>query len=157
MGNPKRKTNLGSGMTGGHGALPFFNAFMGQFMKGKKMETFPKPPGIPSEIRSLVAQRKREELEKLEKAEEAGEKLGANVNVDVGVPGSTVPGAPPIGTNPSTPSDGLSRPAGNPVSKPPGANLPSTNPGTVLKPPPPKPVPAATPDGVRRKGKKGDT
>ncbi len=156
MGNPKRKTNLGAGMTGGHGALPFFNAFMGQFMKGKKVEAFPKPPGIPAEIRSLVSQRKREELEKLEKADAAGENLGANVNVGTPNADGTVPGSPSAGTNPATPSDTIIRPAGNPVSRPPGANLPSTNPGTVPKPPPPKPVPQVTPEGVRRKGKKGD-
>src|SRR5688572_15740246 len=41
MGNPARKENLGSGMTGGVGALPFFNSFMGQFMKDKPKDRFP--------------------------------------------------------------------------------------------------------------------
>ena len=31
MGNPEKKENLGSYMTGGHGALPYFNAFMQRF------------------------------------------------------------------------------------------------------------------------------
>src|SRR5690606_31872324 len=44
MGNPERKENLGGGMTGGHGALPYFNAFMNPFMKGKPRESFPSPP-----------------------------------------------------------------------------------------------------------------
>ena len=43
MGNPQRKENLGEGMTGGHGALPYFNAFMNLFMKGKPTRSFPKP------------------------------------------------------------------------------------------------------------------
>ena len=41
MGNPLRKESLGSGMTGGHGALPYFNAFMIPFMKGKPVDRFP--------------------------------------------------------------------------------------------------------------------
>ena len=44
MGNPKRKENLGSGMTGGHGALPYFNAFMNEFMKDKPKDSFPAVP-----------------------------------------------------------------------------------------------------------------
>jgi len=156
MGNPKRKTNLGAGMTGGHGALPYFNAFMSQFMKGKKMESFPKPPGIPAEIRSLVAQRKREELEKLEKAEEAGEKLDANANVDLAATDGTPAGGPSTGAAPPNPPPGTGGPPSNPITRSPGANPPSTNPVPAAKPPVPKPVTAATPDGVRRKGKKGD-
>ena len=35
---------------------------------------------MPSEIKALIEQRKREELEKLEKAEEAGRKLGISFN-----------------------------------------------------------------------------
>ena len=44
MGNPLRKENLGSGMTGGHGAMPYFNAFMIPFMKDKPRDSFPAPP-----------------------------------------------------------------------------------------------------------------
>jgi penicillin-binding protein 1A len=68
MGNPEKKANLGRGMTGGQGALPYFNAFMSQFMKGKEKETFPKPPPIPSDIKALAEQRRREELEKTRKS-----------------------------------------------------------------------------------------
>jgi len=157
MGNPKRKTNLGNGMTGGHGALPYFNAFMGQFMKGKKIERFPSPPGIPAEIRSLVAQRKREELERLERADEAGEDLGANTNVDPGTAVGNPTGGPAPGTNPQTPSNTAVRPPSNPITRSSGGSQPSTKPIPAVKPPPQKPVAVPTPEGVRRKGKKGDT
>ena len=80
MGNPEKKSNLGGNMTGGHGALPYFNSFMGEFMKGKEKESFYKTPSMPSDIKSLVEQRKREELEKLEKADEEGRKLGVSFN-----------------------------------------------------------------------------
>ncbi|MCO5333943.1 MAG: PBP1A family penicillin-binding protein [Pyrinomonadaceae bacterium] len=43
MGNPLRKENLGNSMTGGHGALPYFNAFMNPFMKGKLHDSFSAP------------------------------------------------------------------------------------------------------------------
>jgi membrane carboxypeptidase/penicillin-binding protein len=77
MGNPERKESLGRGMTGGGGALPFFNAFMNAFMKDKPKESFPAVPPIPAEIRTLMERNKREELEKLEKAEQAAIKSGA--------------------------------------------------------------------------------
>ena len=62
-------------MTGGHGALPYFNAFMNEFMKDKEKEKFPDAPPIPADIKSSVERSKREELEKLEKADE-GTKTG---------------------------------------------------------------------------------
>lgn len=152
MGNPKRKTSLGSGMTGGGGALPFFNSFMSQFMKGKKVESFPKAPGIPAEIRSLVAQRKREELEKLEKAEAAGNRLGANSNTG----SETADGTGNEGTGSTGPSapgtDGTAKPT-NPGSNPPSDPLSRP----IPKPPAlTKPIVVSTPEGVQRKGKKGD-
>ncbi|MCX7638873.1 MAG: PBP1A family penicillin-binding protein [Pyrinomonadaceae bacterium] len=76
MGNPQRKTSLGKGMTGGVAAVPFFNAFMIPFMKDKEKESFPKPPPMPVEIRAIVELRKREALERLEKAQEEAAKLG---------------------------------------------------------------------------------
>ena len=80
MGNPTKKESLGAGMTGGRGALPFFNDFMNPFMKDKPKEKFPEAPPVPADIKALVEQRKREEMEKLEKAEEAGRKLGISFN-----------------------------------------------------------------------------
>src|SRR5436190_13345054 len=89
MGNPEKKENLGNNMTGGHGAVPYFNAFMVPFMKGKPFDTFPSPPSMPSEVRALMERNKREELEKLENAETAGARSGAsnsNVNIAVDAP-----------------------------------------------------------------------
>jgi len=80
MGNPTKKEDLGSYMTGGHGAMPYFNAFMNVYMKDKPKETFPDVPPVPSEIKALAEQRKREEQEKLEKAAQEGENLGSVVN-----------------------------------------------------------------------------
>ncbi len=157
MGNPRAKVSLGRGMTGGGGALPYFNSFMSQFMKDKKRDSFPNAPDIPAEIKSLVDQRKREQLEKLEKAEAAGSKLGkstskssstssdtsdnANTATDGG-DGTTTTGDP---NTPRTPTGGT---GGNPGSPP-----------VVKKTPAKTPVPAATPKdggGTKRKGKKGD-
>src|SRR5215204_4865496 len=76
MGNPTKKENLGNNMTGGHGALPYFNAFMIPFMKDKKKDTFPDIPPMPSEVKRAAEQRKRDEQEMLEKAEQEGKKLG---------------------------------------------------------------------------------
>lgn len=66
MGNPERKETLGRGMTGGQGALPYFNGFMSQFMKDKPRESFAEAPPMPADIKALAEQRKREEQEKME-------------------------------------------------------------------------------------------
>ena len=66
MGNPERKESLGRGMTGGQGAVPYFSAFMSQFMKDKPRETFPEAPPMPADIKALNEQRAREESEKRE-------------------------------------------------------------------------------------------
>ncbi|MEP6924511.1 MAG: PBP1A family penicillin-binding protein [Pyrinomonadaceae bacterium] len=64
MGNPLRKESLGSGMTGGHGAVPYFTAFMNVFMKDKPKDQFYKTPPMPKDIEALKEQRQREDLEK---------------------------------------------------------------------------------------------
>jgi penicillin-binding protein 1A len=152
MGNPVKKENLGSYMTGGHGALPYFNAYMNAFMKGKPIEKFDEPPPIPADIKALIARNKREELEKLEEAEAAGRKTG--VTFDPGPkptpdPNFTVPGGD---TDPDMPAP---PPLG-------GKEKPPANPRVVVEDPV-KPVP--TPkrvenqpnvEGTKRKGKKGD-
>jgi penicillin-binding protein 1A len=81
MGNPERKVSLGSGMTGGGGAVPFFNGFMVPFMKDKPKETFPSPPSMPSEIKALMERNKREEREKLARAEQLAARSGASTAV----------------------------------------------------------------------------
>jgi penicillin-binding protein 1A len=86
MGNPTRKVSLGAGMTGGGGALPYFNAFMSQFMKNKKIEAFPKVPEMPADIKRENALRRRDVLEAMSSDEDDTE----------GVDGETaVPGDPP--------------------------------------------------------------
>ena len=148
MGNPVRKEPLGDYMTGGHGALPYFNDFMNVFMKGKPMEKFEPPPPIPGDIKALIARNQREEQEKLEEADLAGKKIAG--------PSANTQPSPDTGTLPTD-------------DKPPVETAPQRNPDTE-RPPNPRVViqdpvkPAPTPkridnpneEGTKRKGKKGD-
>jgi penicillin-binding protein 1A len=161
MGNPERKESLGAGMTGGRGAMPFFNEFMNGFMKDKPKEKFPEPPPMPGEIKSLVEQRKREEQEKLEKAEQEGRKIAATTGIKIpkisktgeietettitdetGTPITTVPSSET--PKPSAPAGGNDTSPARPVNTPPPAKKPDN-------PPAEKPN-----EGTKRKGKKGD-
>ena len=168
MGNPEKKTNLGNNMTGGHGALPYFNAFMNEFMKGKEKEKFYETPSMPTDIKSLVEQRKREELEKLEKADEEARKLGINFNASA-KPKKTIDGEGltdgETSTDSTTPGDSTE------PNKTDNNPKPNTNPRPNEDSPKPttKPVTSSTPskkpespsekpkdEGTKRKGKKGD-
>jgi len=150
MGNPDKKENLGSYMTGGHGAMPYFNAFMNEFMKGKPHESFDSAPPIPADIKALIARNKREELEKLEEAEIAGQKTG--VPFDPGPKPSPDPNFvtdEPI--NPTVPGE-----------KPVTIEKPG-NPRVVIEDPiKPAPTPKriepqpVKPDGAKKKDKPGD-
>ena len=155
MGNPEKKENLGGGMTGGHGALPYFNRFMNVFMKGKPVEKFEQPPPIPSDIKALIARNKREELEKLEEAEIAGRKTGVSFSTGNAKP-APLPGVDTGGgdvTDPALPVD-----AKPDVPKPPDTR-PEFKP-VIIQPPVRKPdndpPPDDKPEGTKRKGKKGD-
>ncbi|MEZ5427828.1 MAG: PBP1A family penicillin-binding protein [Pyrinomonadaceae bacterium] len=162
MGNPERKENLGSGMTGGHGALPFFNAYMNEYMKGKPKDAFPKPPPIPAEMKAQIERRKREEQEKLEKAEMEGKRIGVvytpvKKSGEGGGTEGTEGADAPEGTKPNVTDPNSKNPPVNPPPKSGGDNPP--------KPQPPVPVPTKKPDnpaekppteGTKRKGKKGD-
>src|SRR3712207_8680673 len=44
----------------GHGALPFYVAFMKDFLKDKPKEDFEKPPAIPEDMKELNKQRKKD-------------------------------------------------------------------------------------------------
>lgn len=144
MGNPERKENLGGGMTGGHGALPYFNSFMNAFMKGKPIERFPEAPPMPAEIRSLMERNKREELEKLEKAEQAGIRSGALTKP---TPGTDV-------ADPETPAGDTGETTKPPTL--PDDPPPLRQPGEQ-KPPVRKAEPSEDkPEGTKPKGKKGD-
>lgn len=160
MGNPEKKTNLGNSMTGGHGAVPYFNGFMVPFMKDKPRESFYDTPPMPSEMKELVEQRKREELEKLEKADDEGRKIGY---IPTGQRRSKT-GDPEGGdannviiTNPNTPTnsgDDEPPPTLN-TNKPKGEN-PTPKPTPKPAETPKKVEPQKTPEGAKKKGKKGD-
>ncbi len=150
MGNPAKKENLGNNMTGGHGALPYFNAFMNPFMKDKPRDTFPSPPPMPSDMRSLMERNKREELEKLEKADQAAINSGAMADAKKE---ATDPAAAPGATDGAqTDTPQIMEPA-KPKTDP--DKPPATKPATTEQPKKPETQPAA-PEGTKRKGKKGD-
>lgn len=148
MGNPDKKENLGSYMTGGHGALPYFNAFMDVFMKGKPKESFDPPPPIPGDIKALIARNKREEQEKLDEAQIAGQKISG--------PSDTT-------TKPTTdPALGTENPAVTEPAPERQEPVKPSNPHVVVEDPI---KPAPTPKRIekpneqepaKRKGKKGD-
>jgi penicillin-binding protein 1A len=152
MGNPLRKESLGSGMTGGHGALPYFNSFMNAFMKDKPKETFPNPPPMPPEVKRASELRKREELEKLEEADMEGRKTGVvftpgtKIDPNAPLPGETQTVDPARPTTDNKPSD-----PGPPPEKP-----ITVRPPTIQTPPQRNDPPADKPEGGKRKGKKGD-
>jgi penicillin-binding protein 1A len=161
MGNPLKKESLGRGMTGGGGAVPFFNGFMVPFMKDKPRENFYETPPMPSEMKELVEQRKREELEKLEKAEAEGNKIGYIATGSKNKTGDSETGDPNIGiSNPNNTTN-----SGGDDDPPPqiNTNKPKTGDDPPTPKPTPKPVeppkkvePQKTPEGAKKKGKKGD-
>jgi penicillin-binding protein 1A len=160
MGNPTKKESLGKGMTGGGGAVPFFNAFMIPFMKDKERESFPKPPPVPADIRALVEQRKREELEKLEKAEEAGRKLGINFNAG---PKRSKTGDETIDSgalvvtpdDDDKPNDNPPKPNTRDDDPPKPSNRPAAE-TPIRRNEPAAEKPKPQPEGAKKKGKKGD-
>lgn len=159
MGNPEKKTNLGNSMTGGHGALPYFNAFMIPFMKDKPRDTFPNAPTMPPEIKRANEAMKRDEQELLEKAEQEGKKLGnlSGTTPKINKDGTTTDGTTTDTTDTSNPPDNndtTPKPLNTPRNN---DERPTTRPGTL---PTPKKV-ETQPDkpkteGTKRKGKKGD-
>jgi penicillin-binding protein 1A len=160
MGNPERKESLGSGMTGGKGALPYFNAFMIPFMKGKPKDSFYKTPPMPADIKRNAELRKREEQEKLEKADEIGRTLGVSFNTGTKIRKnnpSTITGGEESTPTSTEPSD-ITKPdtTVKPVVPPQKEDAPKP---VISNPPPRKPEPPAEKpksEGEKRKGKKGD-
>ena len=142
--------------------MPFFNAFMIPFMKDKPREKFYETPPMPVDIKALVEQRKREELEKLEKADEEGRSLGVNYN------------PPPIRihretTRTTDESDTSNTGITNPNNATPDTDVPPpvtprlNTPENLSKPTPKPPVetapkeePKPRDEGTKKKGKKGD-
>jgi penicillin-binding protein 1A len=159
MGNPLKKTNLGNSMTGGHGAVPYFNAFMNPFMKDKPKEKFDDAPPVPAEIKTKIERNKREEQEKLEKADEVGRSTGVVFNTGTKTRATTsdtpatdtsddiiVPGDKPKVSDDATKPNNVPKEEDKPKIKP--ANTP--NPVKKTENPP-----ADKPQGTQRKGKKG--
>ncbi|HKS26971.1 MAG TPA: PBP1A family penicillin-binding protein [Pyrinomonadaceae bacterium] len=153
MGYPGRKKPLGNDMTGGHGALPFYVAFMKDFLKDKEKEDFPKPPSIPEDMKELNKQRKNEMSEdKLAAAmarasakRDSGD-ANANANTEPKLEQVTLPPAPK--TDDSS-SGGAAKPAADTTPK-------------KTEPPPPRTETPTTPSASRprevepkKKGKKG--
>ena len=151
MGNPERKESLGSYMTGGHGALPYFNAFMIPFMKDKVRETFPSPPSMPSEVRLLMERNKREELEKLENANVAGIRSNTLSNSNTATDTTLTPGTGPAPVGPGASNSDTSRPR---LDDPPPPVVKPIVPRTQQKDP--EPLKEIKPEGTTRKGKKGE-
>jgi penicillin-binding protein 1A len=156
MGNPEKKISLGKGMTGGGGALPFFNAFMSQFMKDKKRETFPEPPPMPPDIKREAERRKREELEKLEKENSL---LGTSNLRNLGKTGNVSLPDSTISNDSTTPTEAPESNGSDPKPVNTPRNTievvrPPTQP-TPLKKPETQPEPKKD-EGSKRKGKKGD-
>ncbi len=146
MGNPLRKESLGAGMTGGHGAVPYFNAFMIPFMKNKPRESFPNPPPMPSDVKREMEMRKREELESLQEADLNAKKSGAIVSTDTKVD----PNTPPTGTTITDSGTTTTKPADTTPDRP-----PIVRPPVIQSTPRPQPT-VEKPAGEKRKGKKGD-
>ncbi len=149
MGNPAGKISLGAGMTGGHGAVPYFNAFMNAFMKGKPRDSFPEPPAMPNDIKNLAERNKREELEKLDEADVKGRQAGTLPNPKVNTDPALIP-PDKIGGDKNLETPETKPPVTTP-EKPPTIKHPEIKPPTT-KPDPPSEKPA----GEKRKGKKGD-
>jgi penicillin-binding protein 1A len=158
MGYPGYKKNLGSDMTGGHGALPIWIEYMKDYLKDKPKEKFDPPPKMPEDIKDLYQQRQREMREEM--AAETQQVKAQSGDKE----GTTNPDAAPIDTKlePITlpPSAGeLSAPPpasseGTTPKKSPPVTVPElTKPST-----PPTERPATRPREVeptKKKGKKG--
>ena len=134
----------------GHSAIPYFNAFMDPFMKGKPIEKFPSPPPMPADVKSEAEMRKREELEQLQEADTSGKRNGI----------TSPPGAK-IDPNGPLPGEITTTDSGKPTSTEikPTETRPTDAP-PVVKPPVAKPTPKVEkppePSGTKPKGKKGD-
>jgi penicillin-binding protein 1A len=153
LGYPDRKKNLGTDMTGGHGALPIWIEYMKDFLKDKPKEKFDPPPKMPGDIKDLYQQRQREMREEMQ-AETA------LVKAKSGDEGTTNPDAAPIDTKlePIT----LPPSATELDPPPPSATAPKKSPPNALPetvaPAPAAEKPATRPrevEPVKKKGKKG--
>jgi len=158
MGYQERKKSLGSGFTGGRGALPIWIDFMKDFLKDKPKEKFEEAPKMPEDIRELAQQRAREMAEErqafmssVSRASGGGGGGGGggdtpSVMIEPKLEQITIPPAPAAAPSDSAP----------PADARPDPPAPRSDP----RPDPPAP-PAPSrknpePEPPRKKGKKGD-
>ncbi|HVQ37358.1 MAG TPA: PBP1A family penicillin-binding protein [Pyrinomonadaceae bacterium] len=143
MGYPGKKKDLGSGMTGGVGALPFFVDFMKDFLKDKPKENFDKAPGMPEDMKELFRQRQRElAAERAQFREDAPEEAvdenaAPKSDTEPKLEQVTMPPPPKVDEAPADPQPKMEAP-----------------PPRVEAPPPPVTRPRET-DPAKKKGKKG--
>src|SRR5215210_1072347 len=135
MGYPGMKKNLGSDMTGGHGALPIWIDFMKDFLKDKPKEQFDKAPKMPEDIRELHLQRQREQMEERSAfitAVAKGEKAAPTAGTETKLEQVTLPPAPGEGLTATTPAD-----SAEPKKAEPTAPRVNTHADDAAPPPPP--------------------
>ncbi|MFL6332868.1 MAG: penicillin-binding protein 1A [Pyrinomonadaceae bacterium] len=151
MGYPGMKKNLGSDMTGGHGALPIWIDFMKDFLKDKPKEKFDAPPKMPEDIRELHLQRQREQMEERSAfitAAAKGDKTTPTTGTETKLEQITLPPAAGEGLTATTPADSAAPKKAE--------TAPRVNTHDDDAPPPP--APATRPREVeppKKKGKKG--
>ncbi len=143
MGYPGKKKPLGNDMTGAHGALPMFIDFMKTFLKDKEKEEFPKPPGMPEDMRELFRQRQRELA--AERAELSAEE--DTITDETALPTST--------TEPKLEQVTLPPPPKADESAPPQPKPDVAAPKVDSAPPPATTRPREV-EPAKKKGKKGD-
>ncbi len=153
MGYPERKQSLGSGFTGGRGALPIWLDFMKDFLKDKPKEQFEKPPKMPEDIRELYLQRKREMAEERSLFYAAGEAKSEAENS--ALPATPIEPKLEQVTLPPAPGEALT----GTTTAPPAETAPK-KPEVAPReddtaPPPPAAKPQREPDQPKKKGKKG--
>ncbi|MBC8031678.1 MAG: PBP1A family penicillin-binding protein [Pyrinomonadaceae bacterium] len=144
MGYPGKKKDLGSGMTGGVGALPYFVDFMKDFLKDKPKENFDKAPTMPEDMKELFRQRQRELAAeraqfKTDEEETGDETTTTDTDAEPKLEQMTLPPPPKVDDGPANP-----QPKAEPVT-----------PRVETAPPPPVSRPREV-DPAKKKGKKGE-
>jgi penicillin-binding protein 1A len=153
MGYPDRKKNLGSDMTGGHGALPIWVEYMKDFLKGKEREDFEKAPKMPEDIKELYHQRQREMREEMIAEGQQVKSLTGDQSNDANSPATVDPAHLETITLPPPASEVDTHPVAPESNK-----RPVVAPEVVAPPPAAAEKPAMRPREVesnKKKGKKG--
>ncbi|MEK6280320.1 MAG: PBP1A family penicillin-binding protein [Acidobacteriota bacterium] len=145
MGYPGLKKNLGTGMTGGVGALPFFIDFMKDFLKNKPKENFDKAPTMPEDMKELFRQRQRELAAERAQFGDGKDKEGDEENPTLPTANTDEPKLEQM-TLPPPPK--VDEALANPQPK---AEIPAPR----EEPPPPLTRPREA-DPAKKKGKKGE-